>query len=360
MKKFIAILAVIANLLLAIGKIIVGTLSKSAAIIADGINSGTDVIASVISFIGIKIAEKPADKKHPYGHGQAEFISGLVITLIIFISGGWIIIESIQNLISPSKVSLSTLAFAVIASSAIINGLMSQLKIYYGKKYDSVSLITDGIHSRIDLLVSLGIFLGLFLTSYYPQIDSIIALLVGLYILREAFYLGKETTDSLLGANAGQEIENRIKDIINTNQAEITNLKTQKIGNRIFAEIEIKLPSKLKIKQADEITKNLQKQLTEKIKNLEYVAIQIKSHDISGRYYKHPMLGKGFGWRKQEKSEKTQGAGPGGYCVCPKGDYKVQHKSGIPCKTMKCPKHNINLVRENKNATSNKDKKNFF
>ncbi len=285
-KIFISVLAVLANIILAIGKIIVGTISKSAAIFADGINSGTDVVSSIISYIGIKTAEKPADKEHPYGHEKAEVIAGFVITIIIFLSALFIIYDAIKSFFIPSVLNLSYLAFGVMGLSALINFIMSQIKIHYGKKYDSVSLISDGIHSRIDLLVSIGIFAGLFLIRFYSGIDSILALFVGLYIMKEAFALGKETTDSLIGSSAGEELEEKIKEIIRKQNIDLIKLKTQKIGRKIFAEISIKLAAKIKVEQATSITKKLERNLINNIDKLEYISIQIESHDVETGYYK--------------------------------------------------------------------------
>ncbi len=354
LKFFISVLAVFANLLLAVGKILVGIFSNSVAIIAEGINSGTDVIASSLSFIGIKVAEKPADKGHPYGHEKAEVISGLLITIIILLSGLWIIYSAIKSFFIPSLVEIGILAFVVMGISAGVNGIMSQLKIFFGKKYDSVSLVSDGIHSRIDLLVSLGVFLGLFFVNYYSHADSILALLVGLYILKESFYLGKETTDSLLGASAGQGLENKIKEVCRKNNIEVESIKTQKFGNKVFAELLIKLPSRLKVEEAEKVRKNLQDKLLEEISELKYLSIQIQSHDVSTGYFKSALgLSRGVGWKKRFRSNKNkskEGTGPGGYCVCPNSDcnYKIKHKLGVPCKEMKCPNHDINLIRENK------------
>ncbi len=347
-KLFVSFLAVIANLFLAIGKVIVGAISKSAAIIADGVNSATDVIASTVGLIGIKVAEKPADKGHPYGHGRAEVISGFVITLIIFFSAVWIIYDAIQAFFTPADLNINYLAFGIMGISALINGVMSFVKIHSGKKYDSVSLISDGIHSRIDLLVSLAIFLGLFFVNTFAHLDSILALLVGIYIIKEAFSLGKETTDSLLGASADEKIENQIKAIIKKQNIEFSSLKTQKMGNKVFAEIIIKLPAKLKVDEVQSLTKKLEKNLVEQINVLEYVAIQVESHDVGRGYFK-PSLGKGFGWQRKgrfkDMIKEAKGKGPEGYCVCPKCGYKQKHKRGVPCSTIKCPKCKSNLTR---------------
>ncbi len=352
--RIIVLLAVIVNFFLVVGKVIVGLISNSAAILADGINSATDVIASSIGYIGIKAAEKPADKEHPYGHEKAEVISGFIITIIIFISGLWIIYEAIIGFFSDKILSINILAFIIMGISAATNGIMSYVKIYYGKKNNSVSLVSDGIHSRIDLLVSAGIFLGLFLIKYYNNIDSVLALIVGIYILKEAFKLGKETTDSLLGTSAGEEIEKKIKDIIKKQKIELKNLKTQKLGNKIFAEINIKLPAKIKVDEANKITKKLEQELVEKISALNYTAIQIESHDV-GRSYYRPEFGRGFGWKRRgrfrkevddgENIEEVEGAGPGGECICPKCDTKIKHKRGKPCATIKCPECGAKMTR---------------
>jgi cation diffusion facilitator family transporter len=233
--------------------------------------------------------------------------------------------------------------------SALTNALMSYIKIHYGKKYDSYSLLSDGIHSRIDLLVSLTIFIGLFFIKAYPNLDSILALLVGGYIIKESISLGKQTTDSLIGVSAGEETESNIKELAEKQNIKVKSLKTQKIGSKIFAELKIELPSKLKVEEASSITKKLEQNLIENIEPLEYIAIQIESHDMSTGYYK-PELGKGFGWQRRgkfkEEVKEAQGKGPSGNCICLKCGYKTKHERGVPCATIKCPKCKINLTRE--------------
>jgi cation diffusion facilitator family transporter len=350
-KIFVSILAVLANLVLAIGKILTGFFTGIISIFADGINSGTDVIASLIGYIGIRASKKPADKEHPYGHGKAEVISGFVITIIILLSAIFIVYDAVKSFFTNTQVIIGVLGFIVMGISALINGVMSQIKIYYGKKYDSYSLLSDGVHSRIDFLVSLGVFLGLFLIKIYPKADSFIALLIGIYIFKESLKLGQKTTDSLLGISAGDEIEEKIKQIAKEQKIEIEDLKTQKRGSSITANIEIKLPNDIKVEKASQISENLKNYLIKEIKNLEYVAIQIKSHDIKENYF-IPLsgMGKGFGWQRKGKFKgeipEAKGKGPEGYCICPKCSYKVKHERGTPCSTIKCPECKINLTRE--------------
>lgn len=349
MKEKVSIISIIVNVILAGGKIIIGLISNSSAILAEGIHSFIDIFSSLISFIGIKIAKKPEDKKHPYGHYKFEVLSGLLITIILFTTGVWIIYKTYFGFLEPEKIIIDYFAFGIMIFSAIANEIMARIKIYYGKAENSISLLSDGAHSRIDVYSSLGVFIGLILTRYWIYVDSILALLIGLYIIKESFTLGKEAIDSLLDVSAGEEIENKIKSMVKKQEIEIENLKTQKKGSAISANLEIKLPKGLNIEKASKISEDLRTKLMTEIKNLTYIAIQIKAYDVETRFYK-PAFGQGFGWQKRGKyrnqDQEADAPGPGGYCVCTKCGYKITHQRGVPCFKMQCPNCKINLKRE--------------
>ena len=230
MKEKIAILSVLSNLILAVGKVLAGILAKSASVLAEGIHSSMDVLSSTISLIGIKIAKKPVDKKHPYGYYKFEVLSGFFITLILFATGIGIIYEAYKSFLDPNKLVLTYFALGIMIVSAIVNEVMARLKIYYGKKEGSISLLSDGIHSRVDVWTSIAVLAGLILTKFWVYADSLLAFLIGLYILKESFSLGKEATDSLLDVSAGEEIEKKIKKIAKENKLKISELKTLKKG----------------------------------------------------------------------------------------------------------------------------------
>lgn len=349
MKEKIAIISILANASLAGGKITVGIFSNSSAILAAGIDSFVDIFSSVISYIGIKISGKPADKKHPYGYYKFEVLSGVIITIIILVTGLAIIYNAFRDFFQPQKIEIGYLAFGIMIFSGIVNEIMARLKNYYGKKENSVSLLSDGVHSRIDVYTSLVILIGLFITPYWIYADSLLAILMGIYITREAFLVGKDAAGSLLDVSAGDEIENTIKEIAKNENVEIISLKTQKKGSASTANLEINLPSNLKVEEASIISNNLRDKLINSIESLQYVVIQISSHEIESSFYK-PSFGKSFGWQRKgrfkEKIEKAIGKGPDGKCICPKCGYNIPHKRGIPCSTLKCPKCNLNLERK--------------
>jgi cation diffusion facilitator family transporter len=349
MKERVALISILANVFLAGGKLAAGFIAGSGAVFAEGLHSGMDILSSGISFAGIKIAKKPVDEKHPYGHYKFEVLAGLVITIILFLTGLFIVGESIREFRNPSPVTIGYLALGVMMASAIVNEIMARLKIKYGKRENSVSLLSDGIHSRVDVYASLVILAGLFLTKYWIYVDSVLALIIGLYIIRESFSLGKEAIDSLLDVSAGEEIESEIKSIAKTQNIEIDSLKTQKKGSAVMANLEINLPSNLSVEEATKISDGLREKLIKAIESLEYVAIQIVSHEIETGFFK-PAFGRGFGWQRKgrfkDEIKEAAGKGPSGYCFCEKCGYKIPHQRGTPCSTLKCPTCGTNLKRE--------------
>ena len=349
MKEKVATISILANVILAGSKITIGIFSNSAAILAAGIDSFVDIFSSVISYVGIIISGKPADKKHPYGHYKFEVLGSVVITLIILTAGVGIIYNAYRNFFEPVDIALCYLAFGAMIFSAAVNEVMSRLKIHYGKKENSVSLLSDGIHSRIDVYASLIVLAGLFLTKYWIYIDSVLALLIGLYIIKESFSSGKEAVDSLLDVSADEEIEERIKSIAKKENIEINSLKTQKKGSAITANLEITLPNNLKVEEASKISESLREKLMKEVENLSYVTIQIKSHEVETGFYR-PIFGRGFGWQRRgrfkSKVEGAVGQGPGVYCVCSKCGYKIPHQRGLPCSTFQCPNCKVNLEKK--------------
>lgn len=349
MKEKIAILSIVANASLAVGKISVGIFSNSAAILAAGIDSFVDIFASLISYIGIKISGKPADKDHPYGHYKFEVLGGVMITLIILVTGIGIIYNAFENFIEPQKIEIGYLTIGIMLISSIVNEVMARVKTFYGKKENSISLLSDGVHSKLDVYTSLIILAGLFLTPYWIYADASLAMLMGLYIVKEAFLIGKESMSSLLDVSAGDEIENKIKELVRAENIKIVSLKTQKKGSATTANLEIMLANDLKVKEATKISDDLRQKLTNGIESLQYVIIQIISHEIESSFYK-PTFGKGFSWQGKGKFEGTikeaAGSGPKGECVCPKCGHTISHQKGIPCSSLKCAKCDVKLERK--------------
>ncbi|HHE76429.1 MAG TPA: cation diffusion facilitator family transporter [Candidatus Parcubacteria bacterium] len=293
-KEKVSILSAFVNAILTASKLFFGLMIGSAALIADGVHSGIDIISSFGVYLGIKVAKKPVDEKHPYGHYRAESLAGLFVIVLLSSSALWIIYEAILDLLAKSQQEIfSTGAIILVIITIIVNELMARLKFYYGRKDESLSLVADAEHSRADVLSSIGVLIPLFFAKYFPPIDGITAFLIGGYILFESFKLGQEITDSLLDVS-NKDMEGKIRKICQSHKIEISDLKTRKIGSANFAEIKIKLPLKLKVEDVQKITDTLEDRLLKNIPELKQIVISIEAYKME-RSVILPKLGKKIG-----------------------------------------------------------------
>lgn len=278
--KAVSILSTVINIFLSAGKIPAGVFGGSVALVASGIDSTMDIISSIITYIGLKVSEKPADSKHPYGHYKYEAIASYTIVMILLVSALWIIYESVSQIFrGGSEDTYSKVALVVIIASIIITELLARLKFYIGNKNSSLSLVADAQHSRADVLSQVAVLAGLFLSRYFVYADSIIAVGVGLYIIYSAIELAKESIESLVDV-ADEKLEEDIGKWAKENNYQFENIKTRKIGSQTFAEITMAFAKNCK---ADEIAakiKEVESNILSNFEPLQQVAFTVTSHNI--------------------------------------------------------------------------------
>lgn len=278
-KKQVSILSTFVNILLTLAKVGIGLLSRSNSIIASGVDSLSDILSSFLVFLGLRLSEKPPSKRFPYGLYRTETISSLLVFLIVLLSSAVVIYEAISNLLSQNfDLQTTPVALWVMVFSSIISAVMAYLKVKIGKSEKSISLITDGKHSQIDVLSSMGVFIGLIFAKQIPALDSIVALIFGFYIVISLIPLGKEVVEGVLDV-ADLEVENKVRKICKDQQVELAEIKSRKVGARIFVELTIILPSEVKVGKADQIISELQELLIDQIDTIENVVIQVKGKD---------------------------------------------------------------------------------
>lgn len=278
--KTTSLISTLVNIFLSTGKILAGVFGGSVALVASGIDSTMDIMSSIITYLGLKMSEKPADTKHPFGHYRYEAIASYTIVMLLLISAIWIIYESISQIITDGGGDpYSTVAVIVIVVAIIITELLARLKFFIGNKNSSLSLVADAQHSRADVLSQAAVLIGLFLSQYFAYVDSIIAIGVGIYIIYSAVGLAKESIESLVDV-ADVEIEKNIDMWAKENNYQFENIKTRKIGSQTFAEITMAFAKNCK---ADEITariKEVENKILSKFEPLQQVAFTVTSHDI--------------------------------------------------------------------------------
>lgn len=289
-KSKFALLSIFSNTLLIIFKITVGILSGSVSIISEAIHSIMDLIASFVAFLSVKSSGTPADKDHPYGHGKIENISGIVEGVLIFIAAGMIIFEAVKKINEPAEIEHAFIGAAVMAVSAIINLLVSRKLYEVAKEEDSMALEADALHLKTDVYTSFGVGIGILLIKLtgFTILDSIVAILVALIIIKEAWELCKNAFDHLIDIRLTdkeeQEIDKVIKKVMKEHNRQLIDyhkLKTRKSGNKRHVDFHITLDPDITVKEAHDIVGCLKKEMNEKFSSTR-VSIHIDPYRKEG------------------------------------------------------------------------------
>jgi len=275
-KKNVARLSIASNAFLAIAKFTVGFLIGSVSILSEGIHSGMDLLASVIAYFSVKKSALPPDVDHAFGHGKYEDASGLIEALLIVLAAGIIVWEAIQKLIFGGTTLSTGLLYAgmiVMGVSALCNFFVSQKLMKVAKQTDSIALESDAWHLRTDVMTSVGVVIGLILIQItgLTFLDSVIAILVAMMILREAYHLIKRSFADLMDESLDEEEVRKIEDIICRHQNAYTNyhsLKTRKAGPDKFVEFHLMMPHATPLEDAHHVLQGIENELKAEIPRL--------------------------------------------------------------------------------------------
>ncbi len=215
--KRAGIIGIAVNFLLAIFKIVVGILSVSTSIIADGINNITDSVSSAVTLIGFNLSKKPADSDHPFGHARFEYVSGLVISIAIIFVGFELAKSSVEKIISRQAVVFSWLSFIVLSVSVLVKIVLYVYNLNISKKIQSSTLRTTAIDSRNDAVITSVVLIALIIEKFCSfEIDGYAGLVVAGFILFNGVSLVKETISPILGKRNDERLKeiilNKIKD----------------------------------------------------------------------------------------------------------------------------------------------------
>lgn len=190
-KKNVALLSVASNSVLIILKLVVGFMSGSVSIVSEAIHSMMDLVAALIAFVSVRLADVPPDEDHPYGHEKFENVSGVIEGALIVAAAVWIVIEAVQKLAHNEPIASAGWGMAVMLVSALINTLVAGVLYKVAKAEQSVALEADAMHLKADVFTSLGVSAGLaaIWATGWTLLDPLVAIAVALFILREAFAL---------------------------------------------------------------------------------------------------------------------------------------------------------------------------
>jgi cation diffusion facilitator family transporter len=272
-----ATVAIVSNCILTVLNITVGLMSGSYGLVSEGAHTLSDVATSIISYIGFKIGQKPADDEHPIGHGRAEAISGLIIVLFLTMVAYEIITGAFDKLMHPEIITVPDIYAAIMAVFGIfVNFSISEYIIKIGKKIRSPAIVADGKHQRTDIFSSIAILVGVVGSNMgFPMLDPLVGFMIGLFILKTAYDIGKENIDNIMGKVPSDDLERKIRKVVdNTPGAhEAHNIKVNYFGSYATVYLHIKLDGDMSLSQSHEIVHEVESNILKKIPEIKYVMI---------------------------------------------------------------------------------------
>lgn len=257
-------LSIFSNIFLIIIKVFAGLMSGSVSIISEAIHSGIDLIASAIAFFAVKISSKAPDKRHPYGHGKFENISGVVEGLLIFIAAFWIIYEAVHKIIHPTEVKFFILAGSVMLISATVNFFVSRRLYKVAKDTDSIALEADALHLKTDVYSSLGVAAGMlfiWLTGW-SIFDPIFAIIVALFIMKESYDLVSNAFSPLLDSQVDEEeyaeLYEEILELTTVKNVKFKRLRSRRSGPSHMIDFILLVDPNMTVKDSHEICDSIE------------------------------------------------------------------------------------------------------
>ncbi|MCL2756420.1 MAG: cation diffusion facilitator family transporter [Firmicutes bacterium] len=251
----------LANVLLAILKSIVGLVFFNVSVLSDAAHSIADVVTSALVIVAVFLSSPKPDKKHNYGHEKMEYIVLLFFSFILFGLAGLFIWQGVDGIISPLDSNIHWMLIGVTVLSIIIKEAIFWFTMHFAKKVNSEIMKADAWHSRFDGLSSVAVLIGLIVSIFIGNnlAESIAVLIVALFIIKIAYEVFKKAIDQLTDKAASQEVSDKIREIALSvdGVVAIDDLKTRLFGSSILADIEIAVDGKLSVEESHQIAQSV-------------------------------------------------------------------------------------------------------
>ncbi len=260
-----SILGIVANLFLAAFKLVIGLITNSIAVLLDAVNNTTDVLSSVITIVGTKLAGRLPDKKHPLGHGRIEYISAMFVAALVLYAGVTSLIESVKKIINPEAPDYSVISLVIIAVAVLVKFFLGRYVKKTGERVNSGALEASGQDASFDAIISLSVLISaiIFMTTGF-SLEAYVGVLISAFIIRAGIEILTDTIDELLGKRADPELTRKIKALINE-EPEVYGTYDLIINNygpdKNYVSVHVELPDTMTVDKVDVITRRLQHKL---------------------------------------------------------------------------------------------------
>lgn len=251
-----------ANMLLATFKAIVGLAANSIAVILDAVNNLSDALSSVITILGAKYASKKPDKKHPLGHGRAEYLSATIVSALVLYAGFASLIESVKKIIAPEKPDYTFLSLAIIAVAVVVKILLGTYVKKAGEKLNSASLVASGSDASFDAIISFSVLVSAIISMlFHINLEAWLGVVISGFIIKSGIEMLLETVDELLGARVDADTVREIRQTILQNEPEVSGVYDVILHSygpdKLIGSAHIEVPDTMSINELDSLERRI-------------------------------------------------------------------------------------------------------
>jgi len=265
LKKYAAAASVSVASLLIIFKFVAFLKTDSLAVFSSFIDSLTDLFASLVSFVAIYFATKPASQSHRYGYGKSEALSALLQAALVALSGFFVVFDGVKRFIHPVEITQTALGIKIMLFSIFITVLLVSYQAYVAKKTNSLAIKADMAHYTVDFLTNSSVVLSLLVVHIWGFIyfDIITALFISSYLLYSAYQLAKESIEQITDKELSMEIREQIKDIVKSSKGVhgMHDFRTRNLGDVFYFEFHIELDGSISLNKAHELTEAVEQKI---------------------------------------------------------------------------------------------------
>ncbi|MBQ0161853.1 MAG: cation transporter [Treponema sp.] len=275
----VTVVGVAGNIALVVFKLYAGIVGKSGAMVSDAVHSLSDVFATFVAFIGVRISKKAPDKEHPYGHDRFETLASFLLGCILLATGIGIGVAGVKTIIAGDFDSLQVPSLIALIA-AIVSIVTKEIMFWYtrhcAKKINSSAFMADAWHHRSDALSSVGSLAGIiFARMGFPIMDPIACVIICIFILKVAFDILKDSISNMLDTSCGDEWNSGMAAFIceQVGVDKVDLIQSRKFGNKIYLDVEIAVDGNMSLNEAHDIAERVHDEVEKKYPEIKHIMI---------------------------------------------------------------------------------------
>lgn len=278
----VSFVGIAGNIILAAFKFLAGIFGHSGAMVSDAVHSLSDVFATFVAWLGVRMSAKAADKEHPYGHERLECVAALILGTILAFTGAFIGYEGLRKVLAGNYADLAiprAIALWAAVISIIAKEAMYWYTRYYAKILNSSAFMADAWHHRSDAFSSIGSLVGVGGAMLgFPVLDPLASAVIAVCILKVSYDILKDAVSKMLDTSCGEEYERNLRDFMAAvpGVERVNSVHTRQFGNKIYIDAEIAVDGNLSLTQAHDIASLVHNKVEKQFENVKHIMIHVE------------------------------------------------------------------------------------